>query len=130
MRKRSRKKKNNVKDESYKETPLVALNKIKATEEEARGIINEAREVESLRIIQNAQADAKKIKDNLLEETKRLASVRKIEIIKQAEEDAKKIRKKSQDEIMRFRQQTQVLMAEAVEKTAEKIQKLLSSREF
>jgi len=70
---------------------LEALQKIKAAEEEARKIVNDAQQRASSKVIRDAYEEAKKIKENYLNQTRKKALERKNSLVSQAKSEAEKI---------------------------------------
>ncbi|MBN2246604.1 MAG: hypothetical protein JW755_12240 [Candidatus Aminicenantes bacterium] len=112
-------------DEPKNGEALKALQSIKETEEQAKEIIQNARENEAQRIIQEAYAEVKKIKAGILEETKKKAEALKTEIVNKAEEEAGAIRKSAALEEKKLREAAKKNMNAAVKKASGKIKELL-----
>ena len=80
-----------------------ALAKIKEAEEKARNLLTEAREQMSIQIIQDAQEEAKKIKEQFIEEARNKARAIREDVIKSAEQEASQIREQTQKETKNLR---------------------------
>jgi len=105
--------------------PLLALQKIKASEEEARAIVREAREKISTQIVQTALEEAQKIRAAWLEEARKKGQGRRAELIRKARSEAEKITQETEEERRALRLKTEAAGEEAVAKVAEKIHKFL-----
>ena len=113
--------------EKKKSDVLTAVEKIKEVEEEARGIIQDAREKTGEKIIQDAYDEAKKIKKNNSNEARGRAYEKKTAIIQSASREAHKIRKKSEEDVANIGQKAEVAMSKTVEKIAERIKHFLEA---
>jgi len=71
-------------EKKRKSDVLTAVEKIKAVEEKARGIIHDAREKKASKIIQDAYEEAKKIKESSFKEARTRAYEKKKTIIQSA----------------------------------------------
>ncbi len=100
---------------------LTAVEKIKEVEGKARGIIQDAREKTSLKVIEDADEEAKKIQESNLDEARKRAYAKKTAIIQSASREALKIKKESEEDKARMRKKAEVAMAKTVEKVTEKI---------
>ncbi|MFC2170023.1 hypothetical protein ACFLRM_05610 [Acidobacteriota bacterium] len=114
--------------ETQKSEAHDALQKIRESEEEARRIINGAREETSVQIVQDAYDEAKKIKEQYLSEGRNKAEDKKKTIIQKAAEEADKIRKESEEEAAALVSSSETRKTGAIDNVAEKI-KLYLKRE-
>lgn len=112
-------------DEPKNGEALKALQRIKETEEQAKKIIQNARENEAQMIIQDAYKEADKIKADILAEAKKKAEALKTENIKKAEKEAEETKKSATIEEDRLRETAKKNMTEAVKKASGKIKELL-----
>ncbi len=110
--------KSQKKDEAFE-----ALEKIKSTEEKAQKIIQTARDETTAGIIQDAYSEAKRIRENLLNEAREKAEEQKELIIKNAKEEALGIKKETEERIASLYKNIEKKLSDAVEKTADKINK-------
>lgn len=108
-------------EKKRKSDVLTAVEKIKEVEEKARGIIQDAQEKTSSKVIQDAYDETKKIKENNLSEARKRAYAKKTAIIQSASREALKIRKESEEDKAHMREKAEVAMSKAVEKVAERI---------
>ena len=117
-------------EEIEKDDAVAALKRVKEAEEEARRIIQDAREKASPKIVQDAYEEAKKIKESRLTKARIKADEKKNDIIQQAAEEAEKIRKKAEEDTASLRKGAEKVMSEAIKKVAEKIRHYLEGETF
>ncbi len=91
-----------------------ALLKIKEAEDQAAALVREAREIEGPRLIQAAQEESRKVRDDLLEKARREAESLTQTLIDKARRDADEVRKRTDEEIARMRAEAGPLMDRAV----------------
>jgi vacuolar-type H+-ATPase subunit H len=108
-------------EKKRKSDVLTAVEKIKEVERKARGIIQDAREKTSSKVIEDADEEAKKFKENDLNEARKRAYAKKTAIIQSASREALKIRKESEEDKARMCKKAEVAMSKTVEKVTEKI---------
>ena len=104
---------------------LKALQRLKETEEQAKKIIQNARENEAQKIIQDAYKEADKIKADILADAKKKAEAMKTEIIQKAEKDAEETRRSAALEEDKLRETAEKNKTAAVKKASGKIKELL-----
>ena len=104
---------------------LSALDKIKKSEEKARNLLKEAKEQTGIQIIQDAQEEAKQIKEQLMEEARTKAKSIRQDVIKKAEKDASLIREQTQKETENLRKTSKSFLPEAEKKVSKEIQDFL-----
>lgn len=114
-----------MKNIETKSGALEALDKIKEAEDQARKIINDAKEGMSLKIIQEAQNEARTIKEKSVKEARAKAQKIKAELIKRAEEDAAQIRMETRQETKILRKRGRDAQAEAVKRVSDEMKKYL-----
>jgi vacuolar-type H+-ATPase subunit H len=102
-----------------------AIEKIKAAEEQAREILQEAREKTAFQIIHDAQDEAEKIKERFLAEAKEKAEGIKKKIIDSAKRQRDEIETESDQEISDLRHETRSRISHAVETTKKRVAELL-----
>jgi len=107
-----------------------ALRKIKQAEEEARQIVQEAREKTANQIIQDAYEEAQKIREQSLAEAKEKADKKKKEIIDKAKKEKDRIEKESDKEISDLCQNTHSRMSNAVEIIRKEVEESLKKGVF
>jgi vacuolar-type H+-ATPase subunit H len=112
-------------DEPKNGEALKALQSIKETEEEAKNIIQNARENEAQMVIQDAYKAAEKIKEEMLTEAKKKAEILKNDIIKKAMDEAEEIRRSAALEEKKLRGTAEKNMTAAVKQASGKIKDLL-----
>ena len=105
---------------------LEALQKIKEAEKEAKKSVQEAQETTSVQIIQDAQEEARQIKESALEEARKNGQVRRATIIQKAKAEAEEITHQTEQEKTALRQRTEGQIEEAIIKVAEKIRNFLT----
>lgn len=115
-------------DQNRHFSPQEALSKVKEAEAEAGRLVQDAREKESVQILQDAQDEAHKTREALLSEARKTAEEQKTAAVQNAEAEAMQIRQDSEVEIQSLRKAVEPLKAEAVAKTVEKIAALLGNR--
>ena len=108
-------------DEPKNNMALDALQKIKEAETEARKIVQEAREMTSVKIITDARADAKEIKARMLKEARDQAQEKKGSIIQDAQVEVRKIAEETKAEVERLRNIPTNIRSRAIEKVAANI---------
>jgi vacuolar-type H+-ATPase subunit H len=109
-----------------KSAAVEALTKVKTVEEEARRIIEEARDKTSVRIINEATQAGEKIGQDLFAQAKETAASREKSILAEAEKEAGGIRAEAEAEISLLRQKAASSMNEAVEKISRKVTRYLA----
>jgi vacuolar-type H+-ATPase subunit H len=102
---------------------LEALKKIREAEDHARKIINDAKEGMSLKIIQEAQNEARMIKEKSVEEAKAKSRKIRSELIKKAEGEAAQIREKTRQETETLCKRGGAAQSEAVKLVSEEMRK-------
>ena len=114
-----------MKKTTGKSDALLAIRKIKETEEKARGIILDAKEKEAIKIMQDAYDEAKKIKKDYVKKARSEAEKKKRSIIDEASKEAEKIRRKAEEEASALNRKAKAIMPQTVEKFAQKIKHFL-----
>jgi vacuolar-type H+-ATPase subunit H len=114
-----------MKNIETKSGALEALEKIKEAEDQARKIIHEAKEEMSLKIIQEAQNEARTIKEKSIKEARAKAQKIRAELIKKAEEDAAQVRAETRRETEILRKKGSAAQAEAVKRVSGEMKKYL-----
>jgi len=109
---------------------LEALEKIKEAEDKARKIVREAKEETSLKIIQEAQNEARAFKEKTAKEAKGKALKIREEMIKRAEKEADQIRAETKRETEILHKRGSAAQAEAVKKVSEEMKKYLRGEDL
>lgn len=112
--------------EPPKSAAVEALTKVKKAEEEARRIIEEARDKTSVRIIKEVTQAGEKIGQDFLAQAKETAATREKSILAEAEKEAAGIRAEAEAEISLLRQKAASSMNDAIEKISRKVTKYLA----
>ncbi len=115
-------------NQSRYSSPQEALSKVKEAEAKAGLLVQNARDTESVQILQDAQEDAHKVREALLSEARRSAEQQKTTAVKNAEAEALRIRQETEAELQSLRKAVEPLIPGAVTKTKEKIVLLLGNR--
>ena len=113
-------------EEAGKSEVHVALQKIKEAEDKARHLIRDAQERLAPRIIQEAQEEARKIRESCLARAKKDAEEKKDAIIGRASKEADRIREQAGEEASVLRQKARKAMPRVVEKFGAIIKKYLT----
>ena len=108
-----------------KSSALEALEKIKEAEDQARIIIADAKEGVSPKIIQEAQNEARTIKEKSVKEARAKAQKIRAELIKKAEEDAAQVRVETQQETKILRKKGSDAQSDAVKRVSDEMKKYL-----
>jgi len=111
--------------ETRKSEARIALQKIKEAEEKGKSIIQDAREKETLRVIQDAYDEAKTTKKSILTKAKAEAEKKKKAIIQKATKEAEKIKHEAEKEAASLSKNAEKAVSKAVEKIARKIGKFI-----
>ena len=119
-----------MKKQPQKGEALEALRKIKQTEEKARGIIKNAREKTALEIMQDANDEARKIKEKQLNDARKGAEEKRKVIVQKALNEAEKIKNKAAEEASAQRKRAEREMPDAITKVANKMRQFLSEGSF
>ena len=106
-----------------KSEALEALEKIKEAENAARNMIRDAREGASLKIMQEAQDEAGKIKEKSLKEARAKGRTIRDNLIKKAEREADKIREETRKEKEALLKKGSRVQTETVLKITEELKK-------
>lgn len=114
-----------MKNTEKKSGALEALEKIKEAEEQARKIIADAKEGMSLKVIQEAQNEARTIKEKSAKEARVEAQKIREKLIKKAEKEAAQIREETGREAEILRKRGSETLAEAVKKVSDEMDKYL-----
>jgi len=114
-----------MKQDEAKNEALDALKKIKKAERNARTLLKKAKEETSLKIIQDARDDAKKIKEQFIKDARNKAKTIREEVTKKAERDASKIREETRKKIENLRKNSEGILPEAVDKVSKEIKSFL-----
>lgn len=102
-----------------------ALQKIKEAEEKGKRIIQDAREKEALRLIQNAYDEAKIIKKDILAKASAEAEKKKKAIVQKATKEVEKIKREAEKEAVSLSKNAEGAVDRAVEKVAKKIREFI-----
>ena len=102
---------------------LEALQSIKQTEQDARRIILDARERATSEISRRAHEEAKRIREDLLNEATRRALEKKNSLISKAEKEAESIRREASEEALAIRRKADAVIPGVVDELAVKIKK-------
>jgi vacuolar-type H+-ATPase subunit H len=102
-----------------------ALLKIKEAEDRAAALVREARETEGPRLIQSAQEESRKVRDDFIDRARREAEALTRTLIEEARSDAEGVRKRTGEEIARMRAQAGPLMDRAVEEAVRRLAAVL-----
>jgi len=113
-----------------KSDALLAIQRIKEAEEKARRIILNAQEKETIKIIQDAYDEAKKIKEDYVKKARNEAEKKKRSIIDEASKEAEKIRRKAEEEASALSRKAKTIMPQTVEKFAQRIKHFLEGGAF
>ena len=113
-------------NEPEKSDVLEALQKIKIAEKDAKKIVQDAQEITSVQIVQDAQEEAKQIREKAVEDARKNGQVRRATIIQKAKAEADQITLQAEQEMAVLRQRTENQLEEAVIKVAEKIRIFLT----
>ena len=108
--------------------PLEAIQQVKQAETEGRHIVQNAREQESVQILQQAREESSQIREKLLSLAREKAARQKSTLIEEAEAEAGIIRAEAEKEAGALREAAQPLIPGAVAKTVDKIAALLQDR--
>lgn len=108
-----------------KSQTLEALEKIRQAEDQARKIVGDAREGTSLKIIQEAQDEARSIKEKTLKEARERAKRMREEMIEKAEGEAERIREQTLQKIQTLNLKGEASEADAVKTVSEEMKKHL-----
>ena len=119
-----------MKKQPQKGEALEALRKIKQTEAKARGIIKDAREKTALEIIQDANDEARKIKERQLNDARKGAEEKRKVIVQKALSEAEKIRNKAEEEAHSQRKRAEREIPDAITKVANKMRQFLGGGSF
>jgi vacuolar-type H+-ATPase subunit H len=111
--------------EQKRSEALEALQRIKEAEEEARRIIEEAQQRAASNVIRDAYEEAKKIKENHLNQTRKRALEKKNSLISEAEREAEKIKKETAEEAQAISRKAEAFIPRVVEEFARKIRNFL-----
>jgi len=109
--------------------PQEAIKRVQQAEAEGRRIVQNAREQESVQILQKAQESAQKAREELLAQAREQARQHRKSLIEQAEAEASKTHSESEKEAGALRKAAKPLVPEAVSKAAEKIAAILHQRQ-
>jgi len=108
-------------EETRKSEAQIALQKIKEAEEKGKSIIQDAREKEALKVIQDAYDEAKTIKESILTKARAEAEKKKKAIIQKAKKEAEKIEHETEKEAASLSKNAEKAVSKVVEKIAGKI---------
>ncbi len=109
--------------------PQEAIKRVQQAEAEGRRIVQNAREQESVQILQKAQESAQKAREELLAQAREQARQHRKSLIEQAEAEASKTHSESEKEAGALRKAAKPVVPEAVSKTAAKIAAILHQRQ-
>ncbi len=108
------------------ENPLEALQQIRQAEGRARKIKRDAEEDASRKIIEDAHAEAAKIKDTIMAEAREKADQKRKTIIQDAENQAENIRSQAQEEMSSMQEIARKNREASIKKAAAVIQQRLT----
>lgn len=108
--------------------PLEALSRVKEAEAEADRIVRDARENESVQILQELQEEIQKLREQRLSDARAQAEQRLQERIREAQAEARDIGKDAEAEAARLRSVAASQIPDAVAKTATKIAEIIKDR--
>lgn len=100
---------------------LKALEKIKKAEAHARDLLKEAKEHTSIKVIQDAQEEAKRIIDQLISDARNKAKAIREDVLRKAEHEASRVREETQTDAENLRTNSKRFVPEAVEKVSKEI---------
>jgi vacuolar-type H+-ATPase subunit H len=102
---------------------------VREAETEARRIVQNAREQESVQILQQAGEESSRIREEHLRRAREKAVQQRNELIAEAEDEAEKIRAEAEREAESLHKAAEPLIPGAADKTAGRIASLLQDRQ-
>lgn len=114
--------------ETKKGQAVRALQRIKEAEKKANKIIGDARDVMVSKAIEDALAEAERVKEQHLAKARKQAEERKQKIIKEARKEAQKIKKMTEEEIAVLSQKAKEGIPRAVKVVEGKIKRFLEGK--
>ena len=105
--------------------PQEAIRRVKQAETDARRIIQNAREQESVQILDQAREESSRIREELMNRARERAARQRSAMIQGAEAEVEKIRAASEKEAAALREAAEPLIPAVVAQAADKITSLL-----